>query len=123
MKTWVKILLGLATLSPFVFAIAFFTAAFRIFDSAPAQGVEEDLAQHMAIMNAAGLLFSLYFAVILVIFIVHAARNENVHASGMRTTWILLLIILGPWAMPFYWFHHIWRESPPGRRSGPLGLQ
>jgi hypothetical protein len=42
----------------------------------------------------------------------------------MRTTWLITLVLLGPWIEPFYWFFHILRDGSPvtGRRPGPLGL-
>lgn len=122
MRTSVKILLGLATLSPFAFGAAFIACFFYLVKDAPVVGFEEYFQAYMPIFNLAGLLFTAYYVVILVIFIVHAANNPNLEATGMRTTWLVTISIFGPWVMPFYWFHHIWRDGTPFGETGPLGL-
>lgn len=111
MKKSIKTLLGLATLSPFIFIAGFFAFFIHLINTAPDHGVPEYFERYAVIKNLAGLLFTLYFSVILVIFIVHAARNPNLEATGMRTTWLVALVLLGPWVMPLYWFHHIWRDG------------
>lgn len=119
----VKILLGLATLSPFVFVVALFGSFFFIISNAPKQPreFEEFFSIYGAIFNLVCFLFTAVFSALWVFFIVHAARNPNL--DTMRTTWLVVLIVLGGWAMPFYWFHYIWRDGKTEPRTGgPLGL-
>jgi hypothetical protein len=122
MKKSHKILLGLAAISPFVFAALFFGAFLELINTAPVTGFEEHFLQYAWIMNLSSSIFTLFYLGILVIYIVHAARNPNLEVSGMRTTWLIALCVCGGWAMPFYWFHHIWRDGAPKYKSGPLGL-
>ena len=122
MSTSHKILLGLAALSPFVFAAAFFGFFIHLMMTAPIELFAKYISEHALIMNLACFLFTIYFTAILVIYIVHAARNPILETNGMRTTWLISLCLLGAWVMPFYWFYYIWRDGMPSRRSGPLDL-
>ena|SRR5688572_1899075 len=122
MRTSFKILLGLAALSPFVFAAAFIAVSFLLLSNAPVDGFEEYFSRYAWMINLASSLFTLFYLGILVIYVLHAARNQNLENSGMRTTWLIAICILGPWVMPFYWFNHIWRDGVQRGRSGPLGL-
>src|SRR5215218_7435341 len=111
MKRSIKILLGLATLSPFVFIAGLVACFIYILQGAPEVGFEEYFQWYIPLFNLVSFLFTIYFILILVIFVVHAARNPNLEVRATRTSWLLALCILGPWVMPFYWFHHIWREG------------
>jgi len=95
MKRSVKILLGLTTISPFVFAVGFFGSFIHLINTAPTQNFEAHFSKYAAIMNFIALLFTLSFSAIWVFFLVHAARNP--HLDAMRTTWLVALILLGPW--------------------------
>jgi hypothetical protein len=90
--------------------------------SAPTHGQEEYFYKYIPILNLFCLLFTAFFTAVWIFFIVHAAQNPNLELTGMRTTWIVAIIILGAWVMPFYWFHHIWRDAVELPRSGVLGL-
>ncbi|HUR97306.1 MAG TPA: hypothetical protein VMZ26_04480 [Pyrinomonadaceae bacterium] len=122
MKLSSRILLGLATLSQFVGFVVFVAVFIYVISNAPADASLGYFQRFALIMNLCAGLFTAYCGAIFIIFMVHAARNPNLHSSGMRTTWLVSLAILGPWAMPFYWFHHIWRDGMPSRKTGPLGL-
>ena len=122
MSKSVKILLGLATLTPFVFTAVVLWFFFQLFNAAPAERFEEYFSKYAVMMNIAWFLFTIFFTAILVIFIIHAARNQILETNGMRTTWLISLCLLGAWVMPFYWFYYIWRDGVPRHRSGPLDL-
>ncbi|PYT01500.1 MAG: hypothetical protein DMF63_01230 [Acidobacteria bacterium] len=124
MKTWIKILLGLGALSPFVFTAAFVGFMIHLINTVPVEAFGEYLANstYAVIMNVACLLFTIFFTAILVIYIIHAARNPILEANRMRTTWLISLCLLGAWVMPFYWFFYIWRDGVSNRSSGSLGL-
>jgi len=122
MRKSVKILLLLAAVSPFIFGAVFFGFFLHLISTAPVHGAEEHFLRYAWILNLGSSLFTLYFLGILVVYVVHAARNRNLELNGMRTTWLIALCLLGPWVMPFYWFHYIWRDGVSMSKSGPLGL-
>jgi hypothetical protein len=123
MRTSYKILLLVAAVSPFAFVALLFGLFLHIINSAPVQGFEEYILSYASMLNLGSSVFTFFFVGILVIYIVHAARNLHLEANGMRTTWLIAICVLGPWVMPFYWFHYIWRDGASrSTKSGPLGL-
>ena len=122
MSTFVKLLLALAVILIFAGFAAFFGIFFYVVSNAPPNVGIEYFQRFSDVMNLLGGLYTVYCAAVMLVFILHAVRNPNLEASGMRTTWILVLIILGPWAMPFYWFLHIWRDGSPLRKRSVLNL-
>lgn len=82
--------------------------------------MESTVQSYYLVIALANVGFTIFFGLLHVFYIVHAARNPNLEA--MRVTWIIGLVIFGFLVMPFYWFHHIWRDDTPTGRSGPLGI-
>lgn len=121
MKTSTKIILGLLGISPFPIIIAMFAGFFYIVQANPtAEEMNEFFKTNAIWIFLFNILGTLYFGAVHVIYIVLAARKPDLEA--MRVTWIIALLVLGPFAMPFYWYHHIWHdgwEKPP---RGSLGL-
>jgi hypothetical protein len=116
----VKILLLLATLSPFALVFLFIASFIYLINTLPPKEIEPFFNDHAIVVSLLNLLVTAFFGAIWVFYIVHAARNPNIPA--MRVTWIIALVILGPWVMPFYWYHHIWREGVAKPVRGSLGL-
>jgi len=117
----VKLLLLLATLAPFAFFFLFFASVIYAISTLPPKEIESFLNDQAIIFVLINLLVTIFFGAIHVFYIVHAARNPNI--PDMRVTWIISLVILGTLVMPFYWFHHIWREGAAKPVRGSLGLE
>lgn len=119
MKTPVKIVLGLGGIAPipfFALMCGLFIYVIVRYENPGAQV----LMDNAVFINLFFLVFGLIFTAVQIIYIIHAAKNPNIEA--MRVTWILCLILLGPFAMPFYWYHHIWPEGRHNPASQPLEL-
>jgi hypothetical protein len=41
----------------------------------------------------------------------HAWRNERLEGRGERATWMTMLALAAPFALPAYWFRQIWQTE------------
>ena len=130
MKKSSKILLGLATLWPFVYMIFFFMFIFSMFlfiptapPPGPGLGPGSDPSGPPMFFF---LIFPLHFLTILwiialtVFYMVNVFRNDRVN-KDMKVLWAVVLFMGGMIAMPIYWYLYIWREETPGS-STPAAL-
>lgn len=68
------------------------------------------------------LLFGAHFLTILLImglmpfYVILAVKDER-HDQSMRIIWIVLMCMVGMFAMPIYWFLYVWREKAPGNSA------
>ena len=65
------------------------------------------------------LLFGAHFLTIILmmclmpLYIILAVKDER-HDQTMRIIWVVLMCMVGMFAMPIYWFLYVWRERGPG---------
>lgn len=116
----INLLLLIGTLAPFAAFLIFFIWMLGVLLNLPPEQIETALQSYYLVITLANIGFTIVFGLLHVFYIVHAAKNPNLEA--MRVTWIIGLVILGFFVMPFYWFHHIWRDDTPSGSSGPLGI-
>jgi len=58
--------------------------------------------------------------VLLAVYVVDVVRNPRLEGSDMRVVWVLLVVLMGPAAMPVYWWLHL-RPGSEAFRSRPAG--
>ena len=111
MKQSTKILLGIATIWPFIYFPFFIGAMFLIMSLAPADGGDAPpiFALIFPVIFLLHLITILDGIGLLVFYIVNVFRNERVN-QDQRLMWILLLFFLGLIVMPVYWYLNIWKE-------------
>lgn len=49
---------------------------------------------------------------LMVFYLVHLFRRSGLD-SHQRVIWLVAIVFLNVWAMPFYWYFHIWLRAPP----------
>ena len=116
-----KILLGLATLWPFVYMILFFVLIFSSFFfvfASPGQEFGPPLS--FMIIFPLHLLTMLWIMALTVFYIVNVFRNERVE-KDKKVLWAVVLFMGNMIAMPIYWYLYIWKE-PAVTLSGPTPL-
>jgi len=65
------------------------------------------------------LLFGAHFLTIILmmglmpLYVILAVKDER-HDQTMRIIWVVLMCMVGMFAMPIYWFLYVWRERGPG---------
>jgi len=70
------------------------------------------------------LLFGAHFLTIILmmglmpLYVILAVKDER-HDQTMRIIWVVLICMMGMFAMPIYWFLYVWRER--GLGSGAVG--
>ena len=121
MKSPIKILLGLATLWPFVYMILFFVFVFSsfLFLSSSA-GHEAGPPVSFMIIFPLHLLTMLWIMALTVFYIVNVFRNERVE-KDKKVLWAVVLFMGNLIAMPIYWYLYIWKE-PAVSLAGPASL-
>lgn len=121
MKQSTKILLGLATLWPFVYVVFFFIFVFASILFMPSSGGQE-LGPPVSFM----ILFLMHFLTMLlilaltVIYMVNVFRNDRVD-KDKKVLWAVVLFMGSMIAMPIYWYLYIWKE-PAAIRPEPGSL-
>ena len=53
---------------------------------------------------------------LLAVYLVDVVRNPDLDGQDARTLWILLVILLGSFAMAVYWWRHLRPSTPPFQR-------
>lgn len=132
MKKSGKILLGLATLWPFVYMIFFFMFIFSMFlfiPTAPPPGSGSGLGpgsgpsgppMFFFVIFPLHLLTILWIIALTVFYMVNVFRNDRVN-KDMKVLWAVVIFMGSMIAMPIYWYLYIWREETPGS-STPAAL-
>lgn len=106
-----KIGLGIAAFSPFPLVALFFGGFFYIIAQHP-NDFERFFLEHQLSIYLFNALNPILFAGIELLFLIHVSKNPRIAED--RVKWILGLLILFPFVVPFYWYQQIWKE---GRRS------
>lgn len=134
MKKWLKILLGLATLWPFVYMIIFFVVIISTLIFMPNQEAEgSGPPMFFAVIIPLHLLTMLWIIALTIFYIVNVFKNDLVD-KAKKVLWAVVIFMGSLIAMPIYWYLYIWRESavagspppPPlgsADASGYLGAQ
>jgi len=118
MSKTTKLLLGLATIWPFVYMILFFITIFSVVlfsrGADPGAGPPPLIA----------LIFPLHILTMLVImgltifYMVNVFKNERV-VKDQKVLWAVVLFLGNVLAMPIYWYLYIWKEASPAAGSAP----
>jgi hypothetical protein len=117
MKKPVKILLGLATLWPFIYMILFFVFIFSsFFFVSRSRGQESGPPVFFLIIFLLHLLTMLWIMALTVFYMVNVFRNELVD-KDKKVLWAVVLFMGNMIAMPIYWYLYIWKEVPGGLRN------
>lgn len=101
-----KILLGIASLLPWIYIVYFIRFALKLLD---ATSVEESdaLFNQMLIPHFSAMVLSL---LLLAIFIIHIVKNNRLSETA-KLFWGIVIVFGNLVGMPIYWFLHIWRDS------------
>ena len=109
MKTPLKLLLGLIAITPLLISVIFVGPIVYFAFADP-----EALGRFLLGLNPAVMLLVNVVLLVgsygpMIFYLVHAARNADL--ENRRTAWILVLVFVGVFAMPVYWFLFVWRDS------------
>lgn len=123
MKKSTKILLGLATLWPFVYMILFFVFIFSAFMFMPQSGSEESgPPMFFVIIVPLHLLTMLWVMGLTVFYMVNIFRNDQVD-KDKKVLWAVVIFMANLIAMPIYWYLYIWKDAPAGNLPSPSSLE
>jgi hypothetical protein len=112
MKKWMKILLGLATLWPFLYMILFFLFVFSTFFFISGSAGPDSGPPFLFFLFFAVHIFTILWIMGLTIFyMVNVFRNNRVD-KDKKVLWAVVLFLGSMIAMPIYWYLYIWREEP-----------
>ncbi|SRR6266498_4510071 len=107
-----KILLGLATLWPFLYMILFFVFIFSSILFMPRPGAEESGPPFFfAVFIALHLSTMLWIMGLTVFYMVNVFRNDRVD-KDKKVLWAVVMFMGNMIAMPIYWYLYIWKEGP-----------
>lgn len=121
MKKPTKILVGLASLWPFVYMILFFIfflSSFFFLSASPGQEFGPPVG--FIVIFLLHLLTMLWIMALTIFYIVNVFRNERVD-KDKKALWAVVLFMGNMIAMPIYWYLYIWKEPAPSL-SGPASL-
>ena len=119
MKKPIKVLLGLATLWPFIYFILFFVVIFSTILYLP--GSEESGPPPLIALILPLHLLTMFVTLALIVFyIVNVFRNARVD-KDKKALWAVVLFMGNMIAMPIYWYLYIWPEIPAAESRSPLG--
>ena len=122
MKKSTKILLGLATLWPFLYLILFFIFFFSLFLFMPGPGGEESGPPFaFAVFIALHLLTMLWIMGLTAFYIVNIFRNDRVD-KDKKVLWAVVIFMGNMIAMPIYWYLYIWKDLPAGSLPAQASL-
>src|SRR5688572_7558223 len=111
MKKWAKILLGLATLWPFLYMILFFVFIFSTVLFMPKQGAEgSDSPTFLVVIIPLLILTMLWIIGLTIFYMVNVFKNDMVD-KDKKVLWAVVIFMASMFAMPIYWYLYIWRES------------
>lgn len=119
MKKSLKILLGLATLWPFLYMILFFVFVFSSILFMPAAGADRsEPPMFLFVIFPLHILTMLWIMGLTVFYMVNVFRNDRVE-KDKKVLWAVVLFMGNMIAMPIYWYLYIWREATPGSFAPP----
>lgn len=112
MKKSTKILLGLATLWPFIYMILFVAFVFSMILWAPSsEGQKSGVPLSFAVFMVFHVLTMLWMVGLTIIYMVDVFRNERVE-KDYKVLWAVVIFMGNMFAMPIYWYLYLWREPP-----------
>jgi hypothetical protein len=120
MKKPTKVLIGLATLWPFLYVMLFFMFMLSSVFFLPSEGPESGPPVGFMILFALHLLTMLGIMALTVFYMVNVFRNERVD-KDKKVLWAVVLFMGSMIAMPIYWYLYIWKE-PALSLPGPASL-
>ena len=109
-----KILLGLATLWPFIYMIFFFAYIFSMILWAPRADAETESSAFpvlFGILMVVHVFTMLWIVGLTIIYMVDVFKNERVE-KDYKVLWAVVIFMGNMFAMPIYWYLYIWREPP-----------
>lgn len=119
MKKSSKILLGFATLWPFLYMVLFFVFVFASILFMPTSGSPESgPPMFFFVIFPLHLLTMLWIMGLTVFYMVNVFRNDRVD-KDKKVLWAVVLFLGSMIAMPVYWYLYIWREATPGSFAAP----
>lgn len=105
-----KIVFGMATLIPLIYVLCFFLLLFfhltNIVGGIPERNI---LVENFDVLFVAHLAAMVWILALTILYIVHIAKHPSVK-SEMRVVWIVAVLMANVFAMPIYWYLHIWRD-------------
>ena len=105
----VKILLGLLAVLPLALTTAAIWAVYQLLTAQSEAPWNFVFSIHPLIW----LFFNLFLMVLTygpnIFYIIHAGRNPDL--ADRRVIWILLIVFVGVFVMPLYWYLFVWHES------------
>lgn len=114
MKKSIKILLGLATLWPFLYMILFFVFVFSsIFFMRGPAGAEAGPPLFFVVFFALHLFTMLWIMALTIFYMVNVFKNDRVD-KDKKVLWAVVIFMGNLIAMPIYWYLYIWKEAPAG---------
>jgi hypothetical protein len=120
MKKSSKILVGIATLWPFLYMVFFFLVVFSsVFFMNSSRGPESGPPLLFLVIFPLHLLTMLGIIGLSIFYIVNVFRNDRVD-KDKKVLWAVVLFLGNMIAMPIYWYLYIWKE--PGIVPTPLPL-
>jgi heme/copper-type cytochrome/quinol oxidase subunit 2 len=112
MSKRIKILLGLATLWPFLYIIAFLILVvvqiYLFATNAPRPA--DDVPHLFYIMWVLTGFTALWMLGLAIFYFVHVFRNHQIEMDK-RILWAVILFVGNAFAMPIYWYLYIWRNQ------------
>jgi hypothetical protein len=112
-----KILLGVLTIWPITYMVAFVVAAacLVVLAPPPATGGPPVWFLVLFVFHALTMLVILG---LLIIYVRHVFRTDHI-AADKKALWAVVLFLGNVIAMPVYWYLYIWKEPLPGDAHGP----
>lgn len=104
----VRILLGLVAITP-LFAIVVFFGAFVYLIQADERWFIELIMRDERPLLLINLVLLVLTNGPLIAYIILAAKNKEL--ADRKGVWIVLIVLLGVFTMPLYWFLFVWRDS------------
>ena len=122
MKKPTKVLLGIATLWPFVYIFFFFVFVFSTaFLFAGAGKPEPGVPPMIAIVFGLHLLTMLVVMALTVFYIVNVFRNDRVD-KDKKALWAIVIFMGNAIAMPIYWYLYFWKDPSTADQVLPSQL-
>ena len=115
MQKSTKILLGAATLWPFVYLFLFFILTFAMLFIGPGA------AKLMPAVFVVHMLTILLVLGLSVFYIVDIFKNDRVE-KDKKALWAVVIFLGNMIAMPIYWYLFIWKEAAVAGQSDPAQL-
>jgi energy-coupling factor transporter transmembrane protein EcfT len=113
MSKTTKLLLGGATLLPFLYMIFFFIVIFSfiLFNSQGEASPEPGPPALLLLIFPLHMLAMMLVFGLTIFYIINVFRNERVE-KDKKALWAVVIFLGNMIAMPIYWYLYIWKETP-----------